>query len=138
MKNKTFIIILYLTSVLIVGCSKAKPDNIIKFNSPDPSIYYTVETYHGHGAMDSDYTWVYAHVERNGKTNRELVLDGEYLKVTNIVWNDSHENTICLDSGITNIYRNEVTISLDGKSETIYSHLEEHCKTSPAASPASK
>jgi hypothetical protein len=121
-----------------VGCSKAKPDNIVRYNSPDPGVYYTVETYHGRAVMDSDFGWVYAHIERNGKTNRALVLDGEYLKVTNIIWTDSHENIICLDGGITNIYHNEVTLSLDGKSETIYSHLQEHCKTPPTASPASK
>ena len=65
-----------------------------------------------------------------------LVLDGENLMVTKIIWNNSHDVTICLDGGITDTFRNEVTLIVgDGPhdSETIYSHLLESCKATPTS-----
>jgi hypothetical protein len=52
---------------IVIGC--AKPDRVAVFKSPDPELFYTVETYNGQGAVVSDFTRVYAHLERDGKTD---------------------------------------------------------------------
>ena len=94
-------------------------------------MFYTVETFYGHGAADSDFTWVYAHLERNGTSKKILVLSGTNMTVSKIVWTAPHENTICLGGGITDTFRNEVTLIAGDVSETIRSHLREHCDDVP-------
>ena len=118
-----------LASVLLVsGC--ANPNRVETFKSPVNGVFYTVETFHGVG-LASDYTRVYAHLERNGASKKILVLDGDNLTVAKIIWNNPHESTFCLQGGITNTFRNEVTLIVGDSpeaSETIYSHLQEHCE----------
>jgi hypothetical protein len=63
------------------------------------------------------------------------VLSGSDLTVRNLLWNDPHHATICLDGGITNVFRNEVTLIVGDSiadSETIYHQLREGCLTSNA------
>ena len=97
--------------------------------SPTKGLFYTVETSVGHGAISSDYTNVYAHLERNGKSDRKLVIGGEYLENTKIIWTSPRDATLCLQSGsFTNVFRNEVTLIAGGASETIHTHLQEHCR----------
>src|ERR1700730_3928155 len=69
---------------IVIGC--AKPDRVAVFKSPDPELFYTVEMYNGHGAASSDFTRVYAHLEHDGKTDKKLVLDGEYLIIGKVIW----------------------------------------------------
>jgi hypothetical protein len=80
--------------------------------------------------MDSDFSWVCAHLERNGKTKKMLVLDGEYLQNVKIVWTSPQDVTLCLHGGITDTFRNEVTLMVGDTpetSETIHNHLQKHC-----------
>ena len=95
--------------------------------SPIKGLFHTVETYYGHGPMDSDFTRVYAHLERDAKSDKELVLDGEYLEGSTIIWNDPHNATICLKNGITDIFHNEIVFATGNSSETLYYHLQEQC-----------
>jgi hypothetical protein len=120
----------FLTIVLvsfISGC--AKPDRVITIKSPTDGVFYTVETFKA-GGPTSDTTRVYAHLERNGKAKRLLVLDGGNLTVKKIIWNDPHNATLCLDGGITETFRNHVTLIVGDApddSETINNSLLEHC-----------
>jgi hypothetical protein len=75
----------YMLAGLLTGC--VKPDKIITSNSPVTGLWYTVETFHGHGPLDSDYTRIYAHFDRLEKSDRKLVLSGEYLEESDIYWN---------------------------------------------------
>ena len=112
---------------LISGCSK--PDQVTTVTSPMQGVFYTVELFKTAGPT-SDFTRVYAHFERAGKAEKMLVLDGENLTVTKIIWNNPHDATLCLDGGITNTFRSEVTLIVGDApdaSETIYNHLGEHC-----------
>ena len=136
MNKRSSLTLLCLLSVIIAGCSK--PDHVTTIKSPIEGVSYTVETHYGHGAVNSDYTRVYAHLERTGKATRVLVLSGENLNVSNIIWANQHENTFCLNGGITDTFRNEVTLIAGDASETIHSHLQEHCNTLPTAGPNSK
>lgn len=115
--------------VALIGCSK--PDEVRRLESPTPGIFHTVETWYGRGAMVSDYTRVYAHLEQDGKAAKVLVLSGEYLKVAAIDWASPNENTIHLDTGLTVQFSNVVTLSVGNVSKTIHSHLQEPAETLP-------
>ena len=92
--------------------------------SPINGVYYTVETYFGHGAIDNDYTHVYLHFEHDGKSNKIEVLSGEYVEVYKIVWENPQENTIYINDGFTDIFRTRATVFTGGVSESIVSHLQ--------------
>lgn len=136
--SKMFVLtVVYLIVFLLSGCSK--PDSVTKINSPTNGVFYTVETFKA-GGPTSDTTKVYAHLERNGKHKKLLVLDGENLTVTKILWNSSHGATLCLDGGITNTFRNEVTLitgDAPDDSETFTNYLQDHCGSTSTASPES-
>ena len=96
--------------------------------SPLQGVFYTIETFYGYGPS-SDDTQVFAHLERNGKLKKQLVLDGENLELR-IIWNDPHDATLCLAGSITHTYDNVVTLIVGDApedSETIHNHLDEHC-----------
>lgn len=112
----------------MAGC--AKPNKVEVSQSPTKGVFFTVETYYGHGAPSPDITKVYAHFKRHGNSKRIAVLEGEDLTVSKIVWNTPHEDTICLDGGFTDTFRNEVTLIVGNglqDSVTIHSRLREHC-----------
>jgi hypothetical protein len=118
-----------LPSLVLSGC--ARPERVKTFSSPRAEIFLTVETYGGGpGPLGSDVTKVYAHFERYGKSRRVLVMEGDSLTISNIIWNTPHDDTICLDGGITDTFHNQVTLILGNgqeDSETIHNHLDEHC-----------
>ena len=118
----------FLTALLvsfIAGC--AKPDHVTTVKSPTEGVFYTVETFNGHGAADSDFTRVYAHLERNGKSDKKLVVDGGYLEISKIIWTGPHDVVLCKQAGITNSFRSDVTLISGDASETIHNLLQEHC-----------
>jgi len=124
--KKILLWLAFLHIGFVTGCSK--PNTITTFKSPMDGLFYTVETYYGSGPS-SDTSRVYAHLERDGKTERMLVLEGENLTVKGITWDSPHAATICLEGGITGTFRSEVTLISGKTSETIQNHLQEHCKT---------
>ena len=132
MNNVFRVVVVYIFANIIAGC--AGPDRVTTISSPTQGLFFTVETFNGHGAVDSDFTRVYAHFEHNGKAQRILVLDGENLTVAKIVWVGPREGTFCLEGGITDTFRNEVTLTADDVSETIRNHLQEDCSKDSSAS----
>jgi hypothetical protein len=115
---------MFLQVGFLLGC--AKPDHITTLKSPSSEFFYTVETYEGHGPLSSDLTRVYAHLERNGKDDKQLVLDGDYLADTRAIWLGPNEATLCI-SGFTHTFRNRVTLHVDDStSNTIRTHLQEN------------
>lgn len=126
--------VLLISIGVISGCSEP-PDKVITIESPKENIFYSVETYYGHGAIDNDYTRVYANLKHNGKLERIVVLGGEYLTFANISWDSPHEITLCLVSGITDTYRNEVTLISGDVSIKLDNHLVDNCKASDTGIP---
>jgi hypothetical protein len=132
MKKQMFLLSVSLILVLLSGC--AKPNQVTTVKSPTAGLFYTVELFKNAGPT-SDFTRVYAHLERDGKAKKMLVLDGENLAVGKITWNDPHDATLCLESGITDTFHNEVTLIVGDTpedSETIRNHIDEHCNAGPA------
>jgi hypothetical protein len=120
-----------LTASLISGCTK--PDSVAIIKAPVEGVFYTVEVFKTAGPT-ADTTRVYAHLERNGKARKILVLDGENVTVGKIIWNNPRQATICLDGGITDVFRNEVTLIVGdsvGDSETIHHQLRDCTATTP-------
>ncbi len=129
MQRRDFLSALYFVVVLLTGC--ANPDHVVRIASPASGVFYTVETFYGHGPAVSDFTRVYAHLERNGKAKKMLVLDGENLTIAKIIWVNPHETTLCLSGGITGTFRNYVTLISGNNSETIHNRLQENCDATP-------
>jgi hypothetical protein len=94
---KKYCLLTVLLFSFISGC--AKPDHVTTIKSPTEGVFYTVETFNGHGAADSDFTRVYAHLERNGKSDKKLVVDGGYLEISKIIWTGPHDVTLCKQAG---------------------------------------
>lgn len=90
-------------------------------------IFSTVETWHGQGTISNDFTRIYAHLENGNKSDRALVLDGEYLEEAKITWLNPNEVTLCVPDGSTDPFRNRVTLIACDRTETIRTHLREHC-----------
>jgi hypothetical protein len=112
--------------VLITGCSR--PDKLLTFPSSDDGLFYTVEEYHAGGPV-SDTDRVVAHLRRNGKSASIVVLEGGNLTIKNIEWNNQNDVTICIDGGITNTFRSQVTLLAGDSSATVHNHLDERCST---------
>jgi hypothetical protein len=129
MKAQGLVAGLGLLSLMLSGCAR-KPYKVETFGSPTKGMFFTVETYDGGpGPLGSDITKVYAHLQRDGKSTRIPVLEGD-VTVAKVVWNSPNDDTICLGYGTTDIFHNQVTlVAGDGPddSQTIYSHLDEHC-----------
>jgi hypothetical protein len=129
MKKVCFPAAICLAVLFVSGCGK--PDKLTTVMSPTEGLFYTIETSFGHGAISSDYTRVYAHLERNGKAARILVIDGEYLESVRIIWISPNDVTLCLQPGsFTNSFRNQVTLIVGdttNDSVTVHNHLQEHC-----------
>jgi hypothetical protein len=127
MNKYRFLSTAFVSSILFIGCTK--PDSVTIIKSPTSGVFYTVEVSKASGPT-SDTTRVYAHLDRAGKVRKILVLEGSDLTVTQIVWNNPHDATLCLAGGITDIFRNEVTLIVGDStedSERLYNHLGEHC-----------
>jgi hypothetical protein len=107
------------------GC-RAKPDHFVTTPSPDPSVFYTVESFDGHGPLSSGSTDVYAHLNAGSSSDRKLVLHGLYINAR-VTWVDSENVSLCLASGLTSEYYNEVTLNAGEASRTIHNHLKENC-----------
>jgi hypothetical protein len=122
-----------LMAILLSGC--AKPDHVSTSKSPIDGLFYTVETFNGSGPVDPDYTRVYAHLQRDGKSDKQLVMDGGYLDISKITWAGSHDAILCLKSGVTKSFRSEVTLGSGSASETIRNHINEHCDSTSTISP---
>jgi len=132
MKKGILLAALSLMVASLTGC--ARPDRITAIKSPVDGLFYTVETFYGHGAPDSDFTSVYAHLERNGKADKQLVLNGTYLQISKLSWVGPHDVTLCMEGGITDSFRNQVTLRAGETSETVHNHLQEHCDVTPRTS----
>jgi hypothetical protein len=74
MKKIYLFAIMFLQVGFLLGC--AKPDQVTMLKSPNSEFFYTVEIYNGTG-LAADSTRVFAHLERNGKADKQLVLDGD-------------------------------------------------------------
>ena len=125
---------LYLMVICLTGC--ARPDHVTRVQSPIDGVFYTVETFNGYGAVGSNFTRVYAHLERDGKSDKQLVVDGTYLEFSKISWGGSHDVTLCMQAGITDSFRSEVTLIAGDASESIHNHLQENCSATTTASPS--
>ena len=136
MKRHYFFLILLSVLIFGSGCYSPdrNPDDIATVKLPIDGIFYTIETYYGHGlAIAPDITRVYAHLERAGKSIKILVLEGEDLTVK-ITWDkdNPHEVRFCT-TGFIGIFQNIVTLIVGdtpGSSVKIHHNLKDCCDSS--------
>jgi hypothetical protein len=113
------------------GC--AKPVQVLRVNSPVPGVFFTIETSYSRGPAAADFTRIYAHLRSNGYSDKVLVLDGQYLQHTKIVWFNSQEVTLCIPEGYTQSFRNYVVLRAGDVSKSIHASIQEHCGSEPSA-----
>jgi hypothetical protein len=113
--------------VLVVSCSR-RPGRVDTFNSPDDEASIIVEMYDGQGAISSNYANVYLMARHENKSSRLLILSGEYLVLSNVIWINNSEVYLCMSAGSTATFRNEATITIRNWPRTVRSHLLEHCQ----------
>lgn len=118
-----------LFTTTLAGCS-GKPDSTVTIPSPNTEVFYTVETSYGNGPVSNDFSRVYAHFTHAGKQAKQVVLSGEYIEHSTIAWTSPTDVDICVAEGITDTYRNKVTLITGddlASSYTIHNHLKERC-----------
>jgi hypothetical protein len=106
---------------------RAKPARIFKFAGPSSEVFYTVEVWEDNGAISSDFTKVFAHLEHNGNSDKVLFLDGAYLAVAAVRWNGRNEATICLSEGSVNSFRQDISLRAGGETYEIRNHVHQNC-----------
>ena len=119
-----FLLILCVIIIFARGCTK--PDHTTTVKSPIEGIFYTIEDYE-YGAMASNITQVYVHMEHVEKTTKKLVLEGSNLLVS-INWDkdDPHEVTFCI-AGYTSTFKNIVHLRLDNRQDVTMHHSLKAC-----------
>jgi hypothetical protein len=120
-KTATGLLLLFL----LAAC--AKPDEITTIRSSVNGLYLTIETFHGHGPASSDDTTVYVRLSGDGRSDKQLALSGEYLSFAEAAWTAPDIVTLCLASGITAEFRNEVTVRVGDRYEKVHVVLKENC-----------
>lgn len=123
-----YLVLILLAGGVFSGCA-FKPDHVDRVGSPLPGLFATVETHYGRGAPAPDVTRVYVHLEADGKADKKLVLDGEYLEKTKVIWLNSHEVILCISDAYSYIdsFHNSVYFGA-GKGRLIRVHLQEDCQ----------
>ncbi len=109
----------------LTGCTK--PDTVRIFRSPTSSVHLTFETSDGLGPVSADEMRLYAHFNQDGHSTKQLILDGEELTISKIIWSGPTSVTICLSGGITDTFRNEATLIIGRSEKKIHSYLREDC-----------
>lgn len=70
--------------------------------------------------------------QNGSKSDKMLVIDGDYLEFSSIVWAGPQDVILCVKGGITDSFRNETTLIAADRSMTIHNHLKEHCDAAGA------
>ena len=112
-------------SLIVSSCTK--PDRVRTIKSPDPSIFLTVETQNGTGAISSDFTNAYVHFTRDGKTTKQVLINGEYLEDADFAWQKPNVIAICLHGGYTDEFHNEITLEIGSAFKNFHAFLKESC-----------
>ena len=109
------------------GCTRA-PRTVVVVRSNDPSVYITAVTDHAVSPADSDFTRFYAHLVVGRRSDRVLLLDGQYLQDTKVQWHGQSRVTFCnIAEGYTLLFRNEITLGVGRVSQTIRARLKDWC-----------
>jgi len=112
-----------------LGC--AKPDHVNTLQTPISGLFLTEETSYGIGPVVSDYTRVYAHLQRNGHSRKIEILSGDDVSITGVSW-APHAAIICInEGGFTDTFRNNITLIVgdtEDAEERIHFTLQDNCK----------
>jgi hypothetical protein len=129
MMNRIRVSVAMLSAIgCLAGCSSLKADKVTTIKSSNPGVFYTVEIFNGDGPVSADVTRVFAHLAYDGKSAKSSVLEGEYLSVERVTWLGPNEVSLCISHGLTTIFRNRITLRVEGASEMIRTHLQEASK----------
>ena len=110
-----------------VGCVE-RPEHVDTIRSPLAGLFVTVEVSYGGGPAVGDVSNIYAHLDVNGRSDKQLILSGDYFQGTRVIWQSPSDVELCLSKGaLTDRYRNQVTLSVGDSLVTVHSHIDEPC-----------
>lgn len=105
------------------ACS-SKPSSTRTYPSSSPALSVVVEDFGGEGPLSSDTTQVYAVRISNGKPNRQLIVEGEYLGLSKVEWIGADKLTLYISSeSMTSRFYNNVTLSDGSTSMKVHTTL---------------
>jgi hypothetical protein len=93
---------------MCLTCCSAKPSAIFVTESPGKTLRYTLEEYRSEDPLTSDYSRVY--VSASATTSRELVLSGDYIKLSNVRFTSERKGILCVNGGHIDRYNSQVVI----------------------------
>ena len=125
--NTTSVVVGLSVLVYVASACTGPPAKVTTIKSPTDGVFYTMETWTGEGAIVNDHTEVYAHFERRGRFEKQLVLEGENIDDTRIVWISGDVARVCLYGGVTTLFHNEVTLRAGDASITLHNQLRDDC-----------
>lgn len=117
---------LVLSMALLAGC-RAKPTTVVSFPGPSPDLVYVVETWEESGAVSSDFTRVSVSFTHGGDTDRQMFLDGPYLKITGVRSRGHNDVTVCLSEGRINSFKDKIILRAGGTSYEIKNKIDFRC-----------
>ena len=111
---------------LLPGCGK--PTSTQSYPSQSSNLSIVVENFEGNGPLGSDFTSVYAVLQSGERTIKKLILDGEYLGVSQVKWTGPGSVSLCISKySATSSFRNIVTL-IDGRtSVNVNTVLNQEC-----------
>jgi hypothetical protein len=113
--------------IFALGC-QSRPTRVVRFDSPSPHLFYTVEIWEQSGAISSDFTRVFAHFDHDGHSDKVMFLDGAYLQLKSVRWAGENEATICISEGRINSFNETLTLKAGGISHTVRNFLDPQCR----------
>jgi hypothetical protein len=119
-------LLMLLPPLLLLLGWRAKPTKVVNFPGPSPEVFYTAEVWEDNGAMSSDSTRVFAHLNHDGRTDKQVFLDGPYLAVSGVKWNGSHA-TVCLSEGRVKSFHREISLHAAGETYEIRNQIDQNC-----------
>lgn len=105
------------------GCS-SKPSATRAYPSPSATLAVVVEDFGGDGPLSADTTRVYAVRKSGGKTIRQLIVEGEYLGLSQVEWKAADQLALSISpDSMTSSFYNNVTLSDGATSMKVHTTL---------------
>jgi hypothetical protein len=110
--------------LLVAGCTK--PDEVKTLETPLPGLTMTFETWNN-GPLVSDRTKLVAHYVHDGKEDREVIFDGDYVVISKYEWARPRRLILCYKRGLVANFRNEVDFWVKNELRSFHVTLKEDC-----------
>jgi len=110
----------------LAGCHPT-PDEVHVFQLPDKQGYLISENVHGHGAMSFDYTTVFYAADREIRSDRVIILGGDYLSISGLKRDPNGTAVICIGAGRPDRFKNTIEIGAASSPHLLRFRIAKDC-----------